>query len=394
MKYIIVVCDGMADHPVRSLNNKTPLMAAHTPCMDMLAGQGYTGLFKTIPESLPAGSEVANLSIMGYDPEANYCQRGVLEAASLGVELKEKQLAMRCNFIYTKNGIIISHSGGEIGSELAAKYINSLNNKFAAKYGVKFHKGKQYRHLLVLNQGDKRIKCQVPHDNIGKPVSGLMITAEHPDAAQTASVLNQLIVESRKIFPEDESVRCPNLIWPWAADDKPNFKSLTERTGLKGAVISAVDLIKGLGIYAGMDIIDVKGATGTADTNYEGKAQAAIDALKKYDYIFLHIEAADEAGHDGNTELKIKVIENIDSRLLSKIVTATEKSGYKARIAVLPDHPTPVESRLHIKEPVPVLISGYGITPDAVQEFNEETVKSGSLGLMDHVQWEKALGVI
>ncbi|HAH31996.1 MAG TPA: cofactor-independent phosphoglycerate mutase [Elusimicrobia bacterium] len=390
MKHLIILCDGMADYPVGSLGGKTPLMAAKTPAMDRLAREGSSGLFNTIPSDLPAGSEVANLSVMGYDPRENFCQRGVLEAASLGVELSDTQLALRCNLIWVRDNKIASHSGGDLSHEEGAGIIRLLNDKLGGDR-IHFYQGIHYRHLLVIDGGDSHVKCWPPHDYIGKNIAELKVSAIEKRGEKTAEMLNRLVSDSAAVLETIAQNRGkasleekrPNLIWPWAAGEKPRMKTIKELTGLDGAVITAVDLIKGLGIYAGMKVIEVEGATGNSKTNYEGKARAALEALKKYDYVYLHVEAADEAGHDGDVDLKIKVIEDLDSRLVAPIMKGIKEENTDIRIALLPDHPTPVESRIHVKDPVPVILWGNGVPADAVQEYNEEEAKKGALGLMD-----------
>jgi len=390
MKRLIILCDGMADYPVRALGGKTPLMAARTPNMDRLAREGASGLFNTIPADLPAGSEVANLSVMGYDPRTSFCQRGVLEAASLGVALSDSQLALRCNLIWVKDDKIASHSGGDLSREACAEIIRLLNDKLGGG-PARFYAGVHYRHLLVVDGGDPHIKCWPPHDFIGRNIAELKITALERSGEKTAELLNRLVADSAAVLAAlplnrgkaAPGEKRPTLIWPWAAGGKPRMKSIKELTGLDGAVITAVDLVKGLGIYAGMKIIAVKGATGNSHTNYEGKAAAALEALQKYDYVYLHVEAADEAGHDGDLALKIKVIEDLDSRLVAPILAGIEGSKTEIRIALLPDHPTPVESRMHVKDPVPVVLWGSGVAADAVLEYNEEAAKKGALGLME-----------
>ena len=390
MKHLIILCDGMADYPVKALGGKTPLMAAKTPNMDRLAREGATGLFTTIPADLPAGSEVANLSVLGYDPRENFCQRGVLEAASLGVELSGSQLALRCNLIWARDGKIASHSGGDLTRESGAEIIGLLNDKLGGN-GIRFYQGIHYRHLLVLDGGDPHINCWPPHDHIGREIMDLKVTALEKRGERTAEILNKLVADSAPVLAAlplnrekaAPGEKRPTLIWPWAAGEKPRMKTIKELTGLDGAVITAVDLIKGLGIYAGMRVIEVEGATGNSHTNYEGKAKAALEALKKYDYVYLHVEAADEAGHDGDLALKIKVIEDLDSRLVAPILKGIEDAKLDIRVALLPDHPTPVETGIHVKDPVPVILWGSGVRADAVREYNEETVKKGGLGLMD-----------
>lgn len=386
MKRLIILCDGMSDYPIKKLGNKTPLMVAKKSLMDKLALEGATGTFKTVPDDLPPGSEVANLSIIGYDPREYYCQRGVLEAASLGVKLNETDLAMRCNFIYVKGDKIESHSCGDIEHEEAREIIKLLNKELGTD-SIKFHEGFHYRHLLVLGNGSDKLKCYPPHDHIGEKYKDLLIQGEGNEGKTTAEILNNLILRSKDVLAKLPSniekaktgIRYPNLIWPWAQGHKPKMKTIKELTGLNGAVITAVDLIKGLGIYAGMDVIPVEGATGNYKTNYEGKAQATVDALEKYDYVYLHVEAADEAGHDGDIDLKIKVIEDINNRLLAPILKGIADRNIDVQIALLPDHPTPVELRIHVKDAVPVLFWGSKIKPDGVKVFDEASVKAGSL---------------
>ncbi|MBL6988641.1 MAG: cofactor-independent phosphoglycerate mutase [Bacteriovoracaceae bacterium] len=388
MKRLIIVIDGVADYPIKSLGGKTPLMQAHTPHMDQLAKEGVTGKFITVPEGLLPGSEVANLSIMGYCPVENFCQRGVLEAASLGVELSDHQVAMRCNLVYIKDQKMCNHSGGDLEHEDAKQFICALNQKLGNDR-FHFYQGVHYRHLLVVDRGDSHITCWPPHDHLGKTLEQLQITANTKEAQETADALNKLILDSQAVLqnvPYNQNIsselKHPNYIWPWAAGEKPKMQPIAELTGLRGAVITAVDLIKGLGIYAGMKVIPVEGATGNYQTNYENKATAAIKALNDYDYVFLHVEAADEASHDGDLDLKIKVINDLDSRLLANIMKEVKSQNLDVSIALLPDHPTPVELRCHVSDPVPLVIWG-GARSDQVVEYSEESTKQGALGTID-----------
>ena len=375
--------------PHKKTGNRTPLMVAKTPLMDKLASEGATGTFKTVPDDMPPGSEVANLSIIGYDPRENYCQRGVLEAASLGVELAPTDLALRCNLIYIKGDKIESHSGGDLEYEEAGETIKLLNEKLGEE-GIKFYQGFHYRHLMVVGGGSDKIKCYPPHDHVGERYKDLMVENISEEGKTTAQKLNDLIMRSNAILEAlpanmekaKKSLKRPNLIWPVGQGHKPKMKTIKELTGLRGATITAVDLIKGLSIYAGMDIIKVEGATGNYKTNYEGKAEATLKALGKYDYVYLHVEAADEAGHDGDIGLKIKVIEDLNNRLLAPILKGIADKKIDVRIALLPDHPTPVELRMHVKDAVPVLLWGSGIKPDGVTVFDETSVTKGSLGEM------------
>ncbi len=397
MKRLIIVCDGMSDYPIKKLGDKTPLMVARKPLMDKLALEGVTGTFKTVPDDMPPGSEVANLSIIGYDPRENYCQRGVLEAASLGVSLASNDLAMRCNLIYVKDDKIESHSGGDLEYEDAGKIVELLNKELGAK-DIKFYQGFHYRHLLVLGGGSDKIKCYPPHDHVGEKYKNIMVEGDGDEGKTTAEILNTLIMKSKDILEKlpsniekaKKDLKRPNLIWPWAQGHKPKMKTIRELTGLNGATITAVDLIKGLSIYAGMDTIKVEGATGNYKTNYEGKAQATLAALEKYDYVFLHVEAPDEAGHDGDIDLKIKVIEDINNRLLAPILKGITDKKIDVRIALLPDHSTPVELRIHVKDAVPVVFWGSGIKPDGVKIFDELSVKEGSLKEMTQKDFFKS----
>ena len=320
MKYLIILGDGMADEPIASLDNKTPLQAANKPNIDRLAAMGNSGILDTIPAGFSPGSEIANLSVLGYNLEKIYEGRGVLEAASMGVEIADNEMAMRCNLICIENGKIKNHSAGHISNEEAEELIDFLQKNLGDE-NVSFYPGVSYRHLLKLKNGNKDLKCTPPHDVPGTPFSSVMIQSENLEAKPTADFLNDLILKSQ-ILLENHPVNLKreahgkdkaNSIWPWSPGYKPKMDSFIETNGLKnGSVISAVDLIRGIGVYAGLKVIHVEGATGLYTTNYEGKALAALSALKEDDFVFLHIEASDEAGHEGDVELKIKTIEFIE----------------------------------------------------------------------------------
>jgi len=389
MKYIIFLGDGMADWPLKDRGNRTPMMLAHTPAMDMLARKGRCGQLITIPDDMPPGSSVANMSILGYDVHKCYQGRGALEAASIGVEIKPGEVAMRCNLICIEDGRIKSHSAGHLEKDEADELIRALDRELGGR-GIRFYTGTDYRHLLVLEKGSTDLALTPPHDILDKQAEEFMPRSKKPDAEETGALLNNLIRRSWDILP-DHAVnkkrkadnRLPaNSIWPWSAGYKPDMPTITERFGLKGGVISAVDLIKGLGIYAGLDVIHVDGITGKHDTNYEGKADGCLNALRDHDFVYVHVEASDEAGHDADTDLKIKTIEYFDQRLVQRVLDNLDRIDEPVSIAVLPDHPTPIEYRTHIREPVPFLIFRPDIQGDFVQEFNEESVKSGSYGLL------------
>lgn len=402
MKHIIILGDGMADHTVERLGGHTPLEVADKPCMDWLAQQGRCGMLSTVPEGFPPGSEVANTSILGYDLSSVYEGRGPLEAASIGYELQPDDMAIRCNIITLADGRIITHNGGNLQTDDAAVLIDLLNEQLGSER-VKFVKGIQYRHLLIIRGGNKHIVCNPPHDHPDEPWRPLLVRSEEgwedkPDGLhsmtgrETADLLNDLILRSQEVLiahPYNQQKlakgqRPANSIWPWSGGYRPSMQTLAERFPQvkRGTVISAVDLIQGIGSYAGLQIVKVPGATGLADTNYEGKAQAAIDALHTDDFVFVHVEATDEAGHDGDLELKLRAINYLDQRLIRPILDAVKTMAEPVRVAVLPDHPTPVELRIHVNEPVPFVIWNEGIEADAVQSYNEAACAAGSYGLL------------
>ena len=390
MKYIIILGDGMADEPIASLGNKTPLQAAKTPSIDNLAMMGRCGMLDTIPTGFAPGSEIANLSVLGYDLNSVYEGRGVLEAASMGVEIEDDEIAMRCNLICIENGKIKSHSAGHISTEEAGELIDFLQKKLGDE-SVSFYPGVSYRHLLKLKSGNKHLKCTPPHDVPGTSFSSVMIQALTPEAQPTAEFLNELILKSQD-FLENHPINIKrasqgkekaNSIWPWSPGNRPQMQRMTDIYPIKsGSVISAVDLIKGIGVYAGLKNIDVEGATGLYTTNYEGKARAAIEALKTDDFVFLHIEASDEAGHEGDVQLKIKTIEYLDSRIVKPILEELLTWHEPVTIALLPDHPTPCAIRTHTNTPVPFIIYRTDNVPDKVVVYDEFSCQEGSYGLL------------
>lgn len=390
MKYIIVLGDGMADEPILSLNNKTPLQVANTPNIDRLAKIGRCGMLDTIPAGFAPGSEIANLTVLGYDVNQSFEGRGTLEAASIGVEIEDSEMAMRCNLICIENGKIKNHSAGHISNEEADELIQFLQKELGNEK-VSFYSGVSYRHLLKLRNGNKEIKCTPPHDVPGTPFKDVMITPLVPEARETVNILNELTLKAQKLLEnhpvnlkrEAERKDKANSIWLWSPGYKPHMKKMTETFPIKsGAVISAVDLIKGIGVYAGLRNINVEGATGLYDTNYEGKAKAAIEALKTDDFVYLHIEASDEAGHEGDVDLKIKTIEYLDSRVVKTILEELLLWNEPITIAILPDHPTPCAKRTHTSTPVPFIIYQTGNTPDKVTVYDEFSCKEGDYGLL------------
>ena len=401
MKHIIILGDGMADKAIEKLGGKTPLQFAKTPYMDMLAKKGRTGRLITVPEGYNPGSEVANTAILGYDLDKVYEGRGPLEAASIGYEMDSLDLALRCNIICVReDGTIKTHNGGNLSTEDAGPLIDLLNEKLGSDR-VKWVKGIQYRHLLIINGGSKHIVCAPPHDHPNEEWRPLLVQPEkgwenkreegRMTAQETADLLNDLIIKSQDILlnaplnikRKAEGKDLANIIWPWSGGYRPAMQTLSEiyPSVKSGAVVSAVDLIRGIGHYAGLDIIEVEGATGLWDTNYEGKTKAALDELKRKDFVFLHVEASDEAGHDGEVDLKVKTIENLDSRMIGPIYEEVKTWDEPVCIAILPDHFTPVELRVHVGEPVPFIIYYPGIEPDDTQVYDEVSCVTGSSGI-------------
>lgn len=435
MKHIIILGDGMADWHNEELGGKTLLQAASTPYMDMLAKNGRCGMLKTVQDGFHPGSEVANSAILGYDQNEVYEGRGPLEAASIGVELAPEDMGIRCNIICINDGKIKNHSCGHLetsDADILIKYLqdNLANDaEIAAKYGagrVNFYTGIQYRHLLVIKGGSKHLNCTPPHDVPGQPWYPLLVKAAQdvdPNSIddvqkeyvakgsevspltpqQTADLINDLIIKSQQLLSEHPLNKereangqdSANSIWPWAGGYRPHMKTLPAQFPQikRGSVITAVDLIRGIGTLAGLNCIDVEGATGLADTNYEGKADAAIKALQDGDdFVYVHVEASDEAGHDGNLELKLKTIEYLDSRIIGPVYEAVKDWGKAGTadagkepvcIAVLPDHPTPVHHRTHTNDPIPFLIYAPGITPDNVEKYDEDACSEGGYGLLE-----------
>ncbi len=391
MKHLIILGDGMADEPMACLNNKTPLQVANIPNIDFLTKNGVCGTLETIPEGYPPGSEIANMTLLGYDVKREFEGRGSLEAASMGVELGPKDVALRCNLITIENDLIKNHSAGHITTNEAGDIIDYLNEKLSDN-NIRFFKGVSYRHLLVIKGGDKRIACTPPHDVPGSPFREVMVRFEEEEAQSMAVTLNNLIIKSQEILAEHpvnikraaEGKAPANSIWPWSPGFKPKMQTLQEKynTVRSGSVISAVDLIKGIGVYAGLESIYVEGATGLHNTNYHGKAMAAIEELRSKDFVFLHLEASDEASHQGDVELKIKTIEYLDYKIVAPIFNEVKNWDDKVSIAVLPDHPTYCRTTTHINNPVPVVIYNPDLTPDSVSVYDEFSVLNGALGQM------------
>ncbi len=390
-KYIILLTDGAADLPLERMGGLTPLDVARKPLIDGMAAAGRGGTLATVPSHMTPDSAVANLSVLGYDAASTYQGRGVLEAASLGVELGPDDIAMRLNLIGVEDDRIADHSSGHISSEEAFELLDTLSIELAND-GVEFFPGNSYRHLCVMRGArfDPRVDDWPPHDHVGKPLREARITARVPEAEYTAAVLNRITTASRSVLanhPVNQAriargKRPAGAVWFWAAGRKPAMETLQQRYGITGAIISAVDLIHGLGRYAGMDSMQVEGATGLYDTNYEGKAAATLEALETHDLVYLHVEGPDESGHAKDLGLKIYCLEAIDRRIVAKVQAGLAERDWKVVWAVLPDHLTPVERGDHVGEPVPVIIFDPDKPADDVTTYSEQGVQGGALGEM------------
>jgi 2,3-bisphosphoglycerate-independent phosphoglycerate mutase len=390
MKYLLVVGDGMADYPIPELHNRTPLQAAHKPNMDAIAAKGRNGLLRTVPDDLKPGSDVAILSVLGFDPKQFYTGRGAFEAAARGIQLKENDVAFRCNLITEKDGILADYSAGHITSREASQLIEAVKKACEKPGEIEFYSGLDYRHFLILRNSplSLQVECTPPHDAVGTEISTVLPKTTSPEAEKTANLLKEAILKSKEILEshpvniarQKAGKKPGNMIWPWSGGKKPSMPSFKEKYGLKAAVISAVDLVKGIGIYTGMKVVNVPGATGREDTNYEGKADYALKALEDNDLVFVHVEAPDEAAHAKDYRLKVKTIEDFDKRLLGRILNGLKEP---CAVAVLPDHPTPIRIGTHTKDPVPFAIKSPLLEPDDVQKFDEFAAKKGGFGLVE-----------
>jgi len=390
MKHLLIVGDGMADYPVPELGNKTPLQAANKPNMDMIAAKGRNGLLRTVPEGLNPGSGPAILSVLGYDAARFYTGRGPFEAAARNIPLDKNDVAYRCNLITEKDGILTDYSADHITSSEAAELINALKTKLEKPSEVEFFAGLSYRHFLIIRNylPKEIIECTPPHDARGEEIVKILPRADSEETKSTVELLKGLILESKKVLERHpvnvarrKAGREPgNMIWPWGGGRTPVMPTYEERYGVDAAVISAVDLVKGIGVYAGMKVIDVPGATGLYDTNYEGKADAALEALEECDMVFVHVEAPDEAGHSRDYRLKVKTIEDLDKRLLGHLLDGLKED---CAVAVLPDHPTPIKVGTHTRDPVPFAIYSQSIEADGVRQFDEMSAKKGGFDLIE-----------
>ena len=389
MKYVLIIGDGMADWPVEVLGSKTPLEVADHPNMDKIISKGRCGTLRTIPAGMDKGSDVAILSILGYDPRSYYTGRGPFEAVAAGIRLGEEDTALRCNIITENDGLLIDYSAGHISDGEAKVLIDLLQANFGRDDEVSFYCGVSYRHILILKgkKYSEKLLCSPPHDFVGKPIRELLIKPVSEAAAETSKLLNRMILESKKVLSGipvnrrrvERGENPGNMMWPWGPGRKPQLPVFEEKYGVKSAVISAVNLVKGIGLLAGMDVIEVPGATGYFDTDYEAKADYAAECLKLYDFVVVHVEAPDEAGHKRDAELKVKTIEDLDRRVVGRLL---DRLGDNCAFAVLPDHRTPIKVGTHTDDPVPFAIYNPALSGIGVERrFTEKAVEGSELNL-------------
>lgn len=377
MKYVIVLADGMADVPIAELGGKTPLEFAKTPCMDFLASSGTMGMVKTVPDSMKPGSDVANLSVLGYDPATCYSGRSPLEALSVGVSMKDTDVVFRCNIVTLseeepyENKTILDHSSGEISSEDAAVLMDAVRDAFQNDI-FRFYNGTSYRHITIWDKGEI-LEMEAPHDHLGQVIGPFLPENElfREMMRKSFDVLNN---HPLNIQRAKEGKNKANSLWFWGAGTKPSLQNFKEKTGLSGTMISAVDLLKGIACGSGMDVVNVEGATGSLDTNYIGKANAAVKALLEdgRDFVYIHVEAPDEMGHQGNLYHKVESIEHIDEQIIAVVKRALDEANEDYRILVLPDHPTPICLRTHTSDPVPYVLFDSRVNNNSNTAFSEK----------------------
>jgi 2,3-bisphosphoglycerate-independent phosphoglycerate mutase len=384
MKYIVLVGDGMADYPISELGNKTPLEVADTANMDTIARKGMSGTVNTIPDNLPPGSDVANLSVVGYDPMKYYTGRGPLEAGSVGVKINPGEVAYRCNIVTVKDGVMVDYSSGHISSSESEELIKSLKDNLDNDE-ITFYAGVSYRHLLVHKNGSESLDCTPPHDITDREYEPYLPKGDGQEIIldlmkKSLPILSDHPINKKRIA---DGKNPGNMIWPWGQGRAPSMPTFAEKYDLTGSVISAVDLIKGIGFYAGLDIINVPGATGYLDTNYIGKAEYALESLREKDFVWVHVEAPDEAAHAGDIQSKIKAIEDFDSKVVGTVLHEIDKSGEEYMLLVLPDHLTPISVRTHVHGPVPYAVCGTRIKSDNIDRFCESSAELGSMKFMN-----------
>ncbi len=379
VKYILLIPDGMADRPIPELDGKTPMEVARKPNMDWLAARGQVGVVNTIPEGMEPGSDVAAMSLLGYDPRKFYTGRGPIEAASMEIPLDKKDVAFRCNLVSSDGTIMIDYSGGHVSTEEARELMTYVNEKLGTRR-IQFYPGVSYRHIMVWRDGSADVKTEPPHNIIGKPIEDYFPLGDGED------ILRGLIFDSLEILDDhpinrrrrDEGKNPANMIWPWGqgrALDMPNFLA---KTGYTGAVVAAVDLLKGLGRAVGLKVVNVPGATGYLDTNFKGKGVAAVEALRDRDFVLVHVEAPDEAAHLGDIDKKIEAIENVDKLLLGALLDGL-KNFERYRILITPDHATPIETKTHSTDPVPFALFSSFEPGGTNLPFDERAVPEAKL---------------
>jgi len=372
MKYIVVVADGMADLPLKEIHDRTPLDVAKKTNIESLLKKGKLGRVRTVPEGMTAASDVANLSVLGYDPKTCYTGRGPLEAANIGISLEDEDVAFRCNFITEANSELIDYSAGHITSEESKTLITFLNEKLGSDF-LKFYPGTSYRNLAVIRRGSENVNCFPPHDIMGKNIT------KYFPKGKGAKFLVRMMQDSKEILREHQINRVrvdlgenpANMIWLWGQGKKPQIPSFREKYNLEGGVISAVDLINGLGLIIELSVVNVPTATGYYDTDYNAKAEYAIKTLEEKDFVFIHVEAPDEAGHNADLREKITAFERIDRLIVGKLVDALENLQEKYRMLILADHPTPIVLRTHTNKPVWFVASGSGISSNGFSHLSE-----------------------
>jgi 2,3-bisphosphoglycerate-independent phosphoglycerate mutase len=375
MKYIILVPDGVADEPIPSLGGKTPLEAARTPNMDWLAQHGLSALVKIIPDGLPPGSDIGNMSVLGYDPAKGFTGRAPLEAANLGINLADDELAVRCNLVTVKDGVMVDYSAGHISAQEASDIMKTIAAELGDKR-AKFYTGKSYRHITVLKSAEPgkflKIKCTPPHDIMGQKIDQYLPQGEGSEVfrdymEKSRPILADHPVNKARITRGEEPA---TMIWLWGQGARPKLQSYKEKFGLNGSIISAVDLVNGIGRLIGLRVISVPGATGYYDTNFKGKAEYALESLMTVDFVFVHVEAMDEAGHNGDAQAKVQGVENFDRYVVGTVLERYRNES-NVRILVTPDHPTPVVKRTHTRAPVPFVMYGKDVEPNGLSGYNE-----------------------
>lgn len=386
MKYIVILADGMADEPLEALGGQTPLAYASTPEMDALAGKGEIGLAKTVPDSMKPGSDVANLAVLGYDPEKNYSGRSPLEALSVGVKMEDADVVFRCNIVTVtedapfEQKVILDHSAGEISTEDADILMDAIRAQFDNEQ-FRFFTGTSYRHITVWKNG-KVLDMAQPHDHLGEKI-GAYLPAEQAFRDMMEKSFALLNDHPLNLKRAAEGKNKANCLWFWGAGTKPTLADFKEKTGLNGAMISAVDLLKGIAVGTGMRVVEVPGANGSLHTNYEGKARAAVKAVLEdgCDFVYIHVEAPDEMGHQGSVERKIQAIEQIDSKVVAVVKREMDASGEPYRILIMPDHPTPIRCRTHTSDPVPYILYDSTRQRKRLSRYSEE--EAAATGILE-----------